>query len=93
MSMNKQNIVRMKNAGFDIEDAIFTNENQGYCIGSTQNQYVTWWFAVRGNDISFYHGHYFPNDIDSPIKCRARAYADFYRRIADGLNDVVKYGG
>lgn len=93
--MNSNSIIRMNNAGFEIMDAIFTNDNNGFCIGVSPNQYVTWWFTTRGEkvqDISFYHGHYFMVDRDSPNRSRAKAMADFYLRVSQGFDQTARYG-
>lgn len=90
--MNAESIIRMNNAGFEILDAIFTGDNHGYCIGINAWQYVTWWFVTHGNHVDFYHGNYHLKDDDSPARSRAKAYADYYNRVANSLEQYSKYG-
>lgn len=91
--MNSNSIIHMRNAGFEILDAIFTSDHGGFCIGVSPNQYVTWWFMVRGDDVSFYHGHYFMVDRNSPNRSRAKAMADFHLRVSQGFDQTARYDG
>lgn len=78
---------------YTILDAVFTDQYSGYCIGRKNTEYVTWWFALRGNIVDYYHGHYFRIDPDAPMKSHALAMADFYSRTAQGFRVNAKFGG
>ena len=86
-------IIGMKNAGFTIIDAKRTDGDYGYAIGRNDLEYVTWMYHSKDDrTASFYHGHYFPIDIDSPFKSAAKALADYHSRIADAFDTLAKYG-
>lgn len=42
--------------------------------------------------VSFNSGHYFARNPDAPTRTEAEAYADYYRRLANTYDDIVKYG-
>lgn len=82
------------NAGFTIIEEQYTDGTHGYVLGKSGTQYVTWWFNERGvgGTPDFYHGNYFSIDPDAPGKSRAKAYADYYRRLSEALEQIAKYG-
>lgn len=99
------NIVGMENAGYVITEAVETNFQTdfrdgkaygyvcyGYCIGHNGFQYVTWYFTARGEDVSFYYGHYMMDDRDAPARSKARARADLYARVAEAFAQQAEYG-
>lgn len=87
-------LIRYENAGFTIIEAHYYNGKEGYCIGISENQYVTWGFswADQNKQPSFYHGHYFQIDHDAPMKSAARAAADYHRRLMEAYEYVMNYG-
>lgn len=89
--MDSKSIIRMRNAGFEILDAIFTNDSSGYCIGVSPSEYVVWWFKVLEDDVSFYHGQYFMVDEKAPKRSRARAMANFYLRVSEGFDNAARW--
>ena len=89
----KKNIVGMENAGFKIIEAEYIDFESGYCLGWQYSQYVTWWFKVsRGNDVSFYTGHYHPIDFEASARCKYAAYADYHQRLMTSYGNMAKYG-
>lgn len=102
--MKAMNIVGMKNAGYVITEAVDTEFKtefregkaygfvcHGYCIGHNGFQYVTWGFTARGEDVSFYHGHYMMDDRNNPARSKARAKADLYERVAEAFARQAEY--
>lgn len=86
-------IIGMENAGFTIIDAKNTHSDYGYAIGKNDCEYVTWMYHNRDNRTpSFYHGHYIWKNPDSPARSEAKAYADYYQRLAETYNNIAKYG-
>lgn len=90
--MNK--VVGMENAGFTIIEAKSYDMLHGYCIGRSENQYVTWMYCEKadGQDVSFYHGNYFPIEWPLPMKASTKAYADYYRRLAESFQTMSECG-
>lgn len=86
-------IIGMENAGFTIIDAKNTHSDYGYAIGKNEHEYVTWMYRNRDNrTVTFYQGHHITRDPDAPARTEAKAYADYYRRLADAYNNIAKYG-
>ena len=86
-------IIGMENAGFTIIDAKNTHSDCGYVIGKNENKYVTWLYKNSNNgNVYFYYGHYFVRNPDAPARTEAKAYADYYRRLADTYDSIAKYG-
>ena len=81
-----------KNAGYTIIGEEYIEQDHGYVIAKNRTEYVTWRFVNRGDEASYYGGHYFPIDIDSPMKSAAKAFADYHNRIADAYDTLAKYG-
>lgn len=78
-------IIGTRNAGFTIIDAIKTGAKDGYALGRSKNQFVTWWYTIRENNIEFYYGHYIPIDKTNITRSRTAAYKDFYERATGTL--------
>lgn len=87
-------IVGRRNAGFKIIEAMRINPSHGYCIGRTNDQYVTWFFTETpdGKTVNFYHGHYYQIDHDAPLKSAAKLKADYCRRLMESYERISKYG-
>lgn len=81
-----------KNAGYTILEAEYTDEAHGYAIGKNDNEYVTWWFCINENGVTYYHGHYISVEVDSPAKSRAKAYSDYHGRLSEAYDMIAKYG-
>lgn len=87
-------IIGKRNVGFKIIEAMRIDPNHGYCIGRTDNQYVTWYFAETPNDetVNFYHGHYYQIDHGAPLKSAAKVKADYCRRLMESYEHISEYG-
>ena len=84
-------IIGKTNAGFNIIEAEFTSETEGYFIGKSKKELVTWWFRIN-KEVDFYHGDYFPIDPDAPRRAWAKTYASYHRRLMQTYESISKYG-
>lgn len=80
-----QEIIGRNNEGYLIIDAVKTGENNGFVLGRSKYNFVTWWYVIRENRLEFHFGHYFPIDKTNIHKSNTKAYADLYERAAEEM--------